>query len=93
MYSYDRTAKLDSDDLKEIQELTQANDHVGADALRAKLLGLRKAEQLLKLVGQIRDLEGNMPHSLRGYADELHSTVMTVGKRHLSPEDFAEFKR
>lgn len=85
--------KLDPKDLKEIKELTQANDHVGADIMRAYLLGAKKLEQKLQLVKKLVELEGSMAHGLRDYAYGLHENVIALGKQNLSPEDFAEFRR
>lgn len=85
--------KLDPKDLKEIKELTQANDHVGADIMRAYLLGAKKLEQKLQLVKKLVELEGGMAHGLRDYAYGLHENVIALGKQNLSPEDFAEFRR
>ncbi len=95
MYSYDRSAagKFDPKIVKEIRELTDANDHAGADALGAKMLGVKKLEQKLQLVSQLLKLEGSTPPSLRDYVYNLHTTLMTLAKQMLSPEEYDQFRR
>lgn len=91
MYNYLRTAKFDSDTVKEIAKLTDNNNHTEALIEGAKMVGATKLVKKLELVFKLQDLEGHMPVGLREYRDQLSKELDSLAKRDMSDEEFESF--
>ena len=77
--------------LKEISVLTDYNDHNGAYQLGAHILEHTLLEKKLKMVGEIRDLQGSVDMNLGNYQYALYNELMEFAKKKLTPKDYYAF--
>ena len=86
-----RASKFDPRIVEQIAKLTQRNDHRGALALGAKMLGFKRTEKKVLLLKELAELESNSTHYLVKYQDQLYEEVMRYAKQALSDDEYEQF--
>ena len=84
-------AKVDDSTLKKVAKMVQGNDHGGALALGAKMIGATKLAKLFGYINKIADVAGHTPSAMIRYRDELKDDLAKLTKQHLSKEDHVKF--
>ena len=67
--------------IDKINKMTDYNDHTGALAAVAKMVGLTKEAKILGLMGQIQDLVGSTPSPLIEYRNQLSNPIYAKAKQ------------
>jgi len=83
--------KFDAVVIEEIRQLTAGNQHSEALVVGARMLGAVGLESKLKLVGELHELEGYLPHDLGNYRRILYQAVMDYAYEELSDVEYKLF--
>jgi len=83
-----KTARITDAEVRQINNMTDRNDHTGAARALAKALGRKRDEKILIHMEALRDLYGYMPHQLdemkreitKGMYDEARRITMPDGR-------------
>lgn len=86
----DESAIVVSDaDVAKVAKMTDQNDHGGARLYIAKnILKDKRFTKIFKLINDIHDLEGYLPHPLGEYRMEATNAMFDVLKQKLSNDDY-----
>lgn len=77
--------------LKNIQELTDYNDHTQAYIEGSKLIGNEKLAKKFELFSQIRDLDGGLDSSSSVFQNALYNQMMDHAQTVLDDDQFTQF--
>jgi hypothetical protein len=78
--------------VREIERLTEENQHIEALILGANMLGEKVLQKKFQLVGILCRMEGQVPTGLRKYRDILYDQLMARAKNRLSNVEFEHFR-
>lgn len=79
------------DTIKQIQELTEYNDHTSAYILGAKLVGANVLTEKLKLFKKMRDLSGYLDDAMSKFQYALYKELIALASDQLSEKQYNEF--
>lgn len=75
-----------------IAKLVSRNEHAKAFELGAKLIGAKKMEKKMSLIGNLQDLDGFTDSNLERYRKMAEDDLMRMSKDALSGEQYDAFK-
>ena len=77
--------------IREIERLTDDNQHIEALILGAQMLKLKSLTKKFQLIGIICRMEGHVPTGIGKYRDTLYEKLMKYAKKTLSSTEFRAF--